>query len=212
MNLADLRREYKLRQLRKENLSADPIQQFLLWFEEAKQSEVLEPNAMVLATSSKSGIVSSRTVLLKHIDSEGLYFFTNYESRKARDMRENSNVSVTFLWKELERQVTVQGIARKTSRELSIDYFSKRPRQSQLGAAASHQSQEIESRTVLEKEFARLEDVYKNKEVETPEEWGGYIIKPLSYEFWQGRESRLHDRFMYARMENENWKIVRLSP
>lgn len=212
MNLEDLRKEYRLRELRRSDLLEDPLSQLLLWLDEAYQAQVPEPNAMVLATSSKLDIVSSRTVLLKQVNHEGLFFFTNYGSRKAQEIAENPNVSVTFLWKELERQVTVQGIVQKTSREISQEYFSKRPRKSQLGAAASRQSQDIESREVLEKEYARLEELYKDKEIETPADWGGYIINPFTYEFWQGRENRLHDRFLYTRIENDNWKIVRLSP
>lgn len=212
MNFGDLRKEYRARALERKMLLEDPLPQFLLWLQEANQVQIIEPTAMVLATATRTGQVSSRTVLLKHADEDGFIFFTNYGSKKAQDIAENPQASVTFLWKELERQVNIQGHIKKTSHETSQAYFSKRPRQSQLGSAASRQSREISSRQVLEEEYLRLEELFKGREIPLPEEWGGFILEPTSYEFWQGRENRLHDRFIYKKESEGKWKISRLAP
>lgn len=212
MNLGDLRKEYRLKELRGNNLHKNPLNQFLLWLIEAQKAQVLEPTAMVLGTATKAGNISTRTVLLKHVGEDGFIFFTNYESRKAHEIAENPNVSATFLWKELERQVNIHGTVKKISIELSREYFSRRPRKSQLGSACSKQGSPIGCRKVLENEYSRLEKMYAGKEIPMPENWGGYIIEPYYYEFWQGRENRLHDRFEYRLEENEQWKISRLSP
>lgn len=213
MNLGDLRLNYSLKSLRKKDLFSDPFDQFKSWLNEAKESQIIEPNAMVLATCTKEGYPSTRTVLLKHLDAEGLYFFTNYQSRKALEISENSHVAITFLWKEIERQVNIIGDVEKIPRHISIEYFANRPRKSQLGAAASEQSSVIPSRKILEDAYARLEKLYEGKPVACPECWGGYKIRPTSFEFWQGRPDRLHDRFRYKKNSSDDlWTIERLSP
>ncbi len=211
MELHDLRSFYSSHELRRKGLLPDPLKQFQQWLKEAQAAQVPEPTAMLLATCTLSGLPSTRTVLLKQLDENGFVFFTNYESRKAQEIAENPHVSATFLWKELERQVNIQGTIKKTSREVSERYFAKRPRQSQLGAAASHQGTIIPSRDILEKEYHRLEELYHGQEIPCPAFWGGYIIQPKVYEFWQGRPNRLHDRFSYQWMD-EQWVIERLSP
>nr|WP_166156105.1 MULTISPECIES: pyridoxamine 5'-phosphate oxidase [unclassified Neochlamydia]MBS4169668.1 Pyridoxine/pyridoxamine 5'-phosphate oxidase [Neochlamydia sp. AcF95]NGY95177.1 Pyridoxine/pyridoxamine 5'-phosphate oxidase [Neochlamydia sp. AcF84] len=211
MDLEKLGAEYAKKVLKREDLQADPVKQFQAWLEEAYALQILEPNAMVLATCSKAGLPSIRTVLLKNLDERGLTFFTNYESRKAQEINANPQVSVIFLWKELERQVVIQGLAEKTSREVSTSYFDKRPRQSQLGAVASHQGRILSSRKILEEEYERLSVIYEGLKIPCPEKWGGFIIKPYYYEFWQGRTNRLHDRFSYHLAE-QIWHIQRLSP
>jgi pyridoxamine 5'-phosphate oxidase len=211
MDLDDLRSNYTSEELRRKDLLINPLEQFQKWLKEAVTSRVLEPNAMVLATCTKMGLPSTRTVLLKQVDVQGFIFFTNYESRKSQEIDENPHVSATFLWKELERQVTIQGSVKKTSRDIAIKYFAKRPRKSQLGTAASHQGKIIPSREILEKEYARLDKTYEGREVPCPEFWGGFIIQPVYYEFWQGRPNRLHDRFRYQ-LSGSQWLIDRLSP
>ena len=211
MDLGDLRSDYISQELRRKDLLINPLEQFQAWLQDAQKAQVPEPNAMVLATCKKTGFPSTRTVLLKQVDESGLIFFTNYESRKAKEIEENPQVSATFLWKALERQVVIQGTAKKTSREISEKYFARRPRQSQLGAAASQQGTIISSRTVLEEEYARLDKLYGNSEVPCPKFWGGFIIKPNYYEFWQGRPNRLHDRFKYQFSDGQ-WVIERLAP
>lgn len=193
------------------HLLLNPIEQFSVWMKEAIEAQVPEPNAMILATCTQSAVPSSRTVLLKQVDEQGFIFFTNYESRKAQEIEENPYVSATFLWKELERQIIIQGVAEKTSRRISENYFAKRPHASQLGAAASHQSKVISSREVIEEEYQRLDKLYKGKEIPCPVFWGGYLIKPNYFEFWQGRPNRLHDRYRY-RLTNGQWLIDQLSP
>lgn len=211
MELEDLRSHYSSQELRRKDLEDNPLKQFQRWFEEVQNKPILEPNAMILATCTKNGLPSSRTVLLKYFDDKGFIFFTNYESRKAQDIQDNPRASAVFLWKELERQVIIQGKVEKTSREISENYFSRRPRQSQLGSAASHQGKVIQSRSVLEKEYERLDKLYEGREIPCPEFWGGFMIKPDYYEFWQGRPNRLHDRFRYQLVDGR-WIIDRLSP
>lgn len=211
MNLGDLRMQYTMQDLRRKDLLNNPVEQFQKWLLEAQKANIVEPNAMVLATSNALGIPSSRTVLLKHFDEAGLIFFTNYQSRKAQEIQENPYVAITFLWKELERQILIQGKVEKTSRATSEEYFSKRPRKSQLGAAASQQSQIVPCRKVLEDEYDRLDKLFDKQPIPCPKNWGGFLIKPSSYEFWQGRPNRLHDRFRYQ-LSNNQWIIERLSP
>lgn len=211
MNLGDLRMQYTMQDLRRKDLLDNPVEQFQKWLTEAQKASIIEPNAMVLATCNAKGIPSSRTVLLKHFDEQGLIFFTNYLSRKAQEIQENPYVAITFLWKELERQVLIQGKVEKTSRAISEEYFSKRPRQSQLGAAASQQSQVVPNRKCLEDEYNRLDKLFEKQTIPCPKNWGGFLIKPSSYEFWQGRPNRLHDRFRYS-LSNNQWIIERLSP
>lgn len=211
MNLGDLRMQYTMQDLRRKDLLDNPVEQFQKWLTEAQKASIIEPNAMVLSTCNAKGIPSSRTVLLKHFDEEGCIFFTNYLSRKAQEIQENPYVAITFLWKELERQVLIQGKVEKTSRATSEEYFSKRPRQSQLGAAASQQSQVVPNRKFLEDEYSRLDKLFEKQTIPCPKNWGGFLIKPSIYEFWQGRPNRLHDRFRY-RLSNHQWIIERLSP
>lgn len=204
------RKEYEERSLRRSDLATDPFEQFQLWITEAIDAEVVEPNAMNLATASAEGHPSSRMVLLKNVSTEGIFFFTNYESRKAKELVVNPYASATFWWKELERQVIVEGSVHKTSRETSAHYFSKRPRRSQISALISSQDKEVESRQILEEAFKEADELYKGKEIPLPEFWGGFCLVPKRFEFWQGRPDRLHDRFAYT-AEGSKWKIQRLS-
>lgn len=211
MDLSHLRSEYTFKELRRGDLLINPIDQFKAWLKDARTAQIPEPNAMILATCTKTGRPSTRTVLLKHVDENGFIFFTNYESRKAQEINVNPRASATFVWKEIERQVIIEGIVERTSRDISKEYFAKRPRKSQLGAAASHQGTVVPSRKILEEEYARLDKLYEGREVPCPEFWGGFIIKPDYYEFWQGRPNRLHDRFRYQ-LSGGQWTIDRLSP
>lgn len=211
MNLENQRTDYKNQELRRKDLLINPFDQFQVWLKEAQTAKVLEFNAMVLSTSTKAGQPSSRTVLLKHADEKGFIFFTNYKSRKAQEIEENPYVSAVFHWKEMERQVIIEGSVEKTSRDISEKYFAKRPRQSQLGTASSSQSTVIPTRKVLEEELSRLDQLYKDSEIPCPPFWGGFSIKPQYFEFWQGRPNRVHDRFRYKLVEGR-WVIDRLSP
>ena len=213
MKLGELRENYTQKGLRLIDVDRNPFKQFEKWMTEAQEVDIVEPNAMTLATSSGDGIVSSRTVLLKGLHEETFQFFTNYQSHKARDLAENPQASLTFLWKELERQVNIRGTVSKTSREISDEYFHSRPYGSQIGAWVSEkQSGEVTNREVLierEKEFR--EKFPEGSEVPLPDFWGGYQLEPSYIEFWQGRPSRLHDRICFL-LENGEWKISRLSP
>lgn len=215
MTMRDLRRNYDMKALEREHLASHPVQQFHRWFEEAQAAsppDWLELNAMTLATyDPHTQQVTARIVLLKHLDERGFMFFTNYLSHKGAQIGSHLQVSLVFYWPHMERQVRVVGQVSKTDRETSEHYFHSRPRSSQLGAAASRQSSEIESRQVLEAEVARLDALYKDEQVPCPEHWGGYLIAPYEVEFWQGRLDRLHDRFVY-RKKNDTWHIARLSP
>jgi pyridoxamine 5'-phosphate oxidase len=209
-NIASLRLNYKRASLNEADIDASPITQFKNWFAEALNSKLDEPNAFVLSTI-KNNAPQSRVVLLKDITTEGFVFFTNYDSNKGLQISENNNVSMNFLWHGLERQVRINGIASKISEAESAIYFNSRPRQSQLGAIASKQSSIIPNRQYLENTFAALEKKYENITITKPENWGGYLIIPTLLEFWQGCESRLHDRLQYT-LSNENWVVDRLSP
>ena len=211
MTLAELRREYTLAGLRRTDLDADAIVQFQKWFAQALAAEVVEPNAMTLATVAADGQPSTRIVLLKAVDQRGFSFFTNYESRKGRELAANPKAALTFFWAGLERQVSVGGTVQKLARQESEAYFKVRPIGSQWGAWASQQSTIVECREFLEK---RLEEVTAKfgETVPTPPYWGGYVLAPTSIEFWQGRPNRLHDRFLYTRGADGGWKIERLSP
>lgn len=210
-SIADIRIDYTKKTLDIIDVALDPIAQFKKWFQEAIDARVPEPNAMNLATVGPEGKPTARIVLLKGIEDTGFTFFTNYESRKGNNMTENPWVALTFFWSELERQVRIEGKAEKARAELSDKYFHSRPRNSQIGAWASPQSQVIDSRKSLENRTVETEEVFQGKEVQRPQHWGGYLVVPQRVEFWQGRPSRLHDRILYNR-ENEKWKIERLAP
>jgi pyridoxamine 5'-phosphate oxidase len=210
-DISKLRRSYSLKELNENNVLADPIKQFSIWMDEAISSNLIDPNAMILATANKNGIPSARTVLLKGFDEKGFVFFTNYESTKAKELEENSFASLLFLWLELERQVRITGKAERVSREESEKYFISRPRESQLGAWASKQSSVISNRKILENQFEEMKKRFENQEIDLPPFWGGYKVIPQKIEFWQGRENRLHDRISYL-LDKGTWKIERLSP
>lgn len=209
--LSGMRENYMKGSIDIASLHVNPFKQFLLWFDEAKASSVVEANAMILSTASLDGIPSSRTVLLKAID-DGFVFYTNYTSDKAKELEANPNASLIFLWKELERQVRISGKVEKLSPKASNEYFQRRPRGSQIGAWVSNQSSIIESREVLEEEKARIEALYpEGTTVPCPPHWGGYRLVPNSIEFWQGRSSRLHDRIKYV-LEGDTFVKHRLAP
>ena len=212
-DVAGLRKEYTLRGLHRNELDPDPFLQFRRWFDESvRTAGDREPNAMTLATASKQGTPSARIVLLKGFSERGLIFFTSYESRKARDLAENPRAALNFHWPWLERQIQIEGSVEKVSREESEIYFNKRPIGSRLGAIVSKQSSIIESREVLEHKLEQVAAEYRNRTPPVPELWGGYLVCPERFEFWQGRENRLHDRFLYSRKTGGGWQIDRLSP
>ena len=211
MTLAEHRREYTLAGLRHADLEPDPIKQFQKWFAQAIEAEIVEPNAMTLATVGADGQPSTRIVLLKAVEQRGFSFYTNYESRKGRELAENPKASLTFFWAGLERQVSVQGTVSKLSRQESEAYFAVRPLGSQRGAWVSKQSRVVENREYLEKRLGEVEAEYGDK-VPTPPYWGGYLVAPHSVEFWQGRPNRLHDRLRYHKKPDGSWLIERLSP
>ncbi|QYM78915.1 pyridoxamine 5'-phosphate oxidase [Horticoccus luteus] len=212
MSLADLRKDYSLAGLVEKDLARDPFRQFDKWFQEAQGAKIPEPNAMVVATATREGRPSTRTVLLKGIDGRGFVFYTNYESRKGREIEANARVSLLFPWIAIERQIIVEGTVTKVSREESAAYFHSRPQASQIGAWASQQSAVIGSRALLEQAFKAAEKKYAGSEIPMPPQWGGYRVNPETVEFWQGRRSRLHDRLRYRREANGDWTIERLSP
>ena len=211
MDLASFRKEYSDRGLHREELNADPVAQFSEWFIQATELELHEPNAMTLATVDGRGMPYQRTVLLKYFDREGFVFFTNYGSRKAQQIAANPLVSLLFPWITLERQVIIQGRAEKITTAESLRYFASRPRQSQIGAWVSNQSEVITSRKFLMQKLAEIRDRFQHGEIPLPSFWGGYRVIPESIEFWQGGPARLHDRFLY-RKGNGGWNIERLSP
>ncbi len=212
IDIAALRQNYALHALSEADVSPDPIAQFAQWFDEAFDSQVLEPNAFSLATATLNGRPSVRTVLLKGFDDQGFMFFTNYESRKGVELDANPQGAILFTWLDLQRQIRIEGDIVKISAEESLDYFQSRPRESQIGAWASPQSRPIEAREVLEKKQSALAVEYVGVEkLPLPPFWGGYRLVPTWFEFWQGRESRLHDRVVYEQ-SGESWKIGRLAP
>ena len=212
-DIAALRENYTRGGISPDDLLADPLAQFRLWMEDAISAKLLEPNAMSLATASAAGMPSIRTVLLKGLDERGFRFFTNYRSQKGQDLLENKNAAVSFLWKDLERQVNIEGEVSRISSEESEEYFRSRPYLSQIGAWVSEvQSGEISGRCYLEEREDMLKMQYpEGSVVPLPDFWGGYVLEPVRVEFWQGRESRLHDRLRYQKAPNGRWDIVRLS-
>ena len=212
MDITFMRQTYKDESLDEDKLKSDPFDQFELWFREANKAEPI-PNAMSVATACESGFPSLRTVLLKIFDKRGFVFFTNYKSKKAIQLTQNKNVAILFNWIALERQVGIEGKAEKIDKTESKEYFLSRPRGSQLGAWVSKQSSAIASREELEKKLENLKNRFSAKTpIPFPDFWGGYRIKPVSFEFWQGRPNRLHDRFLYSRINENSWGIERLSP
>jgi len=210
--IQELRENYSYATLDRANLHDDPLLQFKKWFDEALNAEISEPNAMILSTTDGDRVYA-RVVLLKELTEEGFIFYTNYESAKGQQIDQHAQVAITFLWKEIERQVRIEGIAQRVSQEKSEEYFKSRPKGSQIGAWVSSQSSIIEDRSILETRKAELEAEYKDlHRLPKPDHWGGYLVKADLIEFWQGRESRLHDRFQYSADEQGSWKIVRLAP
>ncbi len=211
-SIADIRKNYSQKNLSEEDAAINPIQQFLSWWNEAVASEIDEVNAMTLATASQDGVPSARIVLLKGFDETGFTFFTNYSSFKGQQLAENPKACLVFFWKELERQVRITGLIGKLSEAASDEYFHSRPEGSQIGAIASPQSQVIENREWLDNNYKELEKELQGKKMQRPSHWGGYTVKPVIVEFWQGRPSRLHDRLQYTLDDNGGWKIERLAP
>lgn len=211
--MENLRKAYQRGALEIEDLVPDPMDMFAIWWQHTIDAALEEPNAMTLATCNKSGQPSARIVLLKGTTDEGFEFFTNYGSHKAKDLEENPKVALLFFWQELERQVRIEGYAEKVDSKRSADYFQTRPLGSQIGAWASPQSQVIDDRSVIEKNIASIQEKYKDMDpLPAPEHWGGYLVKPVLFEFWQGRDNRLHDRFRYTANGDGGWTIERLAP
>lgn len=210
-SIANLRKVYKMQSLREADVKSDAMDQFEIWWKHAIEAQIDEPNAMILSTCSREGFPSSRVVLLKGLLPEGFIFFTNYNSRKGVEIKQNPAVSLLFFWKEMERQIRIEGIAEKISREQSEKYFESRPRESQVGAWSSPQSQTIPGREYLQEKEKLFSEEYRSRSIPVPPFWGGYLIKPKKMEFWQGRPSRLHDRLLYSLYDNR-WKIERLAP
>jgi len=208
-DLSNLRKEYLKSGIVKDDLKSNPIEQFSLWFNQAIEANIIEPSAMSLATSDD--YIGIRTVLLKFFDDKGFVFFTNYESKKSKQIQNNPQAALLFPWLALERQVKIIGSVEKITKLESLKYFSSRPKDSQIGAWSSQQSSKISSRAILVDQFAVMKKKFANGEIPLPDFWGGYRVVPQSIEFWQGRESRLHDRLIYERKDN-GWDISRLSP
>ncbi len=208
--IADIRKDYTLKSLSEEDVMNNPFEQFTIWWQEATASNIDEVNAMTLATVSKELKPTARVVLLKDFDTAGFTFFTNYNSKKAEDMLQNPNAAICFFWKELQRQIRIEGIVEKVSNEISDEYFNSRPEGSKLGAWASPQSKVIESRDILVENEAKFKEQFGGQ-IQRPPHWGGCRLIPNYFEFWQGRSNRLHDRICY-KLENNSWKIERLAP
>ena len=212
MGFADFRKEYMQRGLHESEVNADPFRQFQRWFDEARVATPIEPNAMALATVGDDGRPSLRMVLLKEMDERGFVFYTNYESRKGRELADTPWAALTFFWPEMERQIRIEGRVEPVSAEESDAYFHSRPVGSQLSASASHQSQVISGREALEERVAELSAQYQGREILRPDNWGGFRVIPDAIEFWQGRPNRLHDRLRYRLLADGRWQIERLAP
>lgn len=210
--LESMRKDYRLASLDEHDVAASPLVQFERWFNEMLTSDVEEPSAMTLATASSDGRVSARIVLLKGVDEQGFYFYTNYESRKGRQIGENPFGALVFFWKELERQVRVEGSITRVPADRSTAYFQSRPEMSKIGACISPQSQVIPDRSFLEQRIEIFQRQQKGKPIQRPDHWGGYRLYPERVEFWQGRANRLHDRILYGRQADHSWQISRLAP
>ena len=211
-NIRDIRKNYSQKSLEEKSMAANPLQQFEIWWNEAVASAIDEVNAMTLATASADGIPSARIVLLKGFSQEGFSFFTNYNSFKGQQLTENPKACLVFFWKELERQVRITGLVSRLDDTDSTAYFDSRPLESRIGAIVSPQSQVIESRDWLNSQYTKMQDQLKQTAIQRPGYWGGFIVKPVIVEFWQGRPSRLHDRLQYSLLEDGSWKIERLAP
>jgi pyridoxamine 5'-phosphate oxidase len=212
MALADMRKDYGIAGLLEKDLAKNPFRQFEQWFQEAEAAKITEPNAMTLATVGRDGRPAARTVLLKGSDGRGFVFYTNYESRKGRELDANPRATLLFAWVPMERQIIIEGPVARVSREESEAYFHSRPRMSQLAAWASPQSTAIAGRAVIEESFRVIEKKYEGREVPLPPNWGGFRVAPETVEFWQGRRSRLHDRLRYRRETGGDWVVERLAP
>ena len=210
-SIADIRKDYKLRSFAKDEAAENPFEQFTNWFNEAVESNIDEVNAMTLATVNAAGKPSARIVLLKGMSEEGYEFYTNYESDKAQEIAGNNNVAIVFFWKELERQIRIEGTVKKAPGDVSDTYFNSRPEESRIGAWSSPQSKIISSREILEENVHATKIKFAGEEIARPSFWGGYVIEPILFEFWQGRSNRLHDRIEYVKNETA-WIKRRLAP
>ncbi|MCX6297567.1 MAG: pyridoxamine 5'-phosphate oxidase [Bacteroidetes bacterium] len=210
--IADIRSDYRMKSLLEADVAANPFEQFTRWWDEALNSEIDEVNAMTLATASLQGIPSARIVLLKGYDQNGFVFFTNYNSQKGKDIAENPNASLVFFWKELERQVRIDGLIEKIHASESDAYFQSRPAGSRIGAWSSPQSTVIADRSIIENNYVHFEQEFGENYIPRPNHWGGYVVKPIAMEFWQGRSSRMHDRMHYKLNDNHSWTLERLAP
>lgn len=211
-SIADLRENYAAGALNKATVDPDPFRQFQCWLDQAVAAQLPEPNAMILATVGSDGRPSARAMLLKGLDGEGFVFFTNYLSGKGRQLAANPQAAMVFLWKELERQVRIEGLVAKIDRTASETYFRSRPLGNRLGAVASRQSQVVASRRILDERYARLAERFADGQIPMPEHWGGYRLSPSMLEFWQGRQNRLHDRLRYRLQDGGGWLLERLEP
>lgn len=211
MELESIRREYKYAELSKASVGKDPFILFEKWLKEALQVQPNDATAVALNTIGSDGFPHSRIILLKNFSGDGFVFFTNYDSQKGKDIEQNPHVGLHFFWSELDRQIRINGLVEKTDASSSDEYFHSRPFESQVAAAISDQSQEVPDRKYLEDKFEKLKSDLGENDPERPENWGGYLVKPIRFEFWQGRESRLHDRIVFEK-KAENWEIKRLAP
>ena len=211
-SIFNLRIDFTKDVIDEKKLSSNPIIQFNKWMDQALNAQANEPNAMTLSTANKNGRVDGRIVLLRAADKSGFSFFTNYHSAKGKEIKSNKNVCLTFFWPELQRQVRIRGTVAKLAEKKSDLYFASRPRESQIGAHASHQSEVLAGREELENRYKLLEQNFSEKKIPRPKHWGGYLVNAIEIEFWQGRENRLHDRFLYSKNKSGKWKMVRLNP